>query len=107
MKLVRCAVTLAAVGACLVANVPVAAANPYIPADTQDSAEFTIANGYIAKQIGCTPNTPASFDYVEWYPPGFTPGGGSGMIHDANPSLGGEFSAHWNGAYWDVDYLYC
>lgn len=76
-------------------------------AQTQDSAEKTIADGYIAKQIECTPDMPPTFQTVVWYPPGFTPQGGSGMIVDVNPSLGGPFQATWNGNYWDVEYQYC
>jgi hypothetical protein len=111
MKLHRRVVTTlsaaAVTAAALVATAPAASANPYLPEQTQDSAEFTIANGYIAKQIDCTPDMPPVFDSITWNAPGFLPDGGSGMIHDANPDLGGPFAATWNGRYWDVEYQFC
>ncbi|WP_422747119.1 hypothetical protein ACN27E_05190 [Mycobacterium sp. WMMD1722] len=94
----------------LAAAMPVALAqpSPNVPLPTQDSAEKTIVDGYIAKQIGCTPDSPPQFESITWYPPGFVDAvGGTGMIHDANPALGGEFTATWTGGEWDVEYLYC
>jgi hypothetical protein len=101
---------LSAVAAALcVIGVPmsVATADPYTPVQTQDNAEFAIADGYIAKQINCTPGLSPEFQSITWNPPGFTPEGGSGMIHDADPALGGPFSATWAGTYWDIEYQYC
>jgi len=99
--------TVAISAAALIGTAPAGFANPYIPEQTQDSAEFTVTNGYIAKQMDCTPDMPPVFDSVTWNPPGFLPWGGSGMIHDANPDLGGPFTATWNGSYWDVQYEFC
>lgn len=40
--------------------------------------------------------------------PGFTPGvGGSGLIHDANPALGGQYRADYVNGRWRIEYLYC
>ena len=97
---------LAVIGAC-VFSAPLASADPYTPVQTQDNAEFAIADGYIAKQINCTPDMPPTFESITWNPPGFTPAGGSGMIHDADPALGGPFVATWAGNYWDIEYQYC
>ena len=44
---------------------------------------------------------------VDWGVDGFSPEGGSGMISDANPALGGPFAARWAGNYWDVEYQFC
>ncbi|MCK0174270.1 MULTISPECIES: hypothetical protein [Mycobacteriaceae] len=109
----RFAATLAvtALGAgFLIAPAPLALAqpSPNVPAPTQDSAEKTIVDGYIAKQIDCTPDSPPQFESLTWYPPGFVYAvGGAGMISDANPALGGEFTATWTGSEWAVEYLYC
>jgi len=91
----------------LIAQAPTTGANPYIPEQTQDNAEFAIADGYIVKQLDCTPDLSPVFDSITWDPPGFTPEGGSGIIHDANPALGGQFAAKWAGDYWDVEYQFC
>ena len=100
--------SMVALGACaFVAYAPVAAADPYTPVQTQDNAEFAIADGYIVKQMDCTPDLSPVFSSITWNPPGFTPDGGSGMIHDQNPSLGGAFEARWAGNYWDVEYQFC
>ncbi len=51
---------------------------------------------------------PPAFESITWDPPGFVPAtGGSGMITDANPALGGQFTAAWTGSEWSVEYLYC
>ena len=100
--------SVAALSVCaLVACAPLAAANPYDPVQTQDNAEFAIADGYVTKQMSCTADLSPVFESIDWNPPGFTPDGGSGMIHDANPALGGPFAISWNGAYWDVEYQFC
>jgi hypothetical protein len=89
------------------ASAPATLADPAIPAQTQDSAEWAIVDGYVAKQIECTPDLPPTFDYLTWDEPGFTPEGGAGMITDANPQLGGRFVATWATDYWAVEYMYC
>jgi hypothetical protein len=100
--------SIAAASVCvLITPLPTASADPYTPVQTQDNAEFAIADGYIIKQGQCTPEVPAVFESITWNPPGFTPEGGSGMIHDANPSLGGPFLATWAGDYWNIEYQYC
>ncbi|WP_319435472.1 hypothetical protein [Mycobacterium sp. RTGN5] len=85
-------------------------AAPPPPTPDQSSAEWTVTDGYFVKQIGCTPETPGDPLSITWDPPGFIPGiGGQGMINDANPGLGGHFSAWWNPApgFWDVQYEFC
>lgn len=85
-------------------------AAPPPPTPDQASAEWTVTDGYFLKQISCTPDMPGSPEAITWDPPGFIPGvGGAGMIHDANPQLGGHFSATWVPApgYWDVQYEFC
>lgn len=96
-------------GFALTAYAPLAVADkdPYLPSQTQDSAERTIADGYIAKQINCTPDLPPELQSINWDPPGFTPNGGTGLITDVNPQLGGQFSATWEGDQWSVEYMYC
>ena len=97
--------TIMALSACASAPPPVA--DPSIPAQTQDSAEWAIADGYVAKQIECTPDLPPAFESIAWDAPGFTPEGGTGMITDANPQLGGQFTATWASDYWAIEYMYC
>jgi hypothetical protein len=100
--------SMVVVGACaFIAPAPAALADPYLPVQTQDSAEFAIADGYITKQMDCTPDMPPVFSGVTWSAPGFLPDGGAGMIHDENPALGGPFVAKWAGNYWDVEYQFC
>ena len=76
--------------------------------DDQPTAEQRVIEGYIAKQQGCTPQTPANPQSVTWDPPGFTPNvGGSGNVNDANPQLGGHFRADWVNGRWHIDYMHC
>ncbi|MBY0288791.1 MAG: hypothetical protein K2X52_16840 [Mycobacteriaceae bacterium] len=98
---------LSAAAVALTAYAPAAGADPYTPAQTQDSAEFAIADGYIAMQAVCTPDVSPVFESVTWDAPRFTPEGGTGMIHDANPDLGGHFAATWSGENWAVEYQFC
>lgn len=98
---------LSAAAVALTAYAPAAGADPYTPAQTQDSAEFAIADGYITMQAVCTPDLSPVFESVTWDSPGFTPEGGTGMIHDANPDLGGHFQATWSGENWSVEYQFC
>jgi len=98
----------AAISTCaLMAHASLAVADPYTPVQTQENAEFAVANGYITKQMDRTPDLSPVFDGITWDPPRFTAEGGSGMIHDANPALGGQFAARWAGDYWDVEYQFC
>jgi hypothetical protein len=57
--------------------------------------------------MDCTLDLSPVFSSITWNPPGFTPDGGSGMIHDQNPALGEAFEARWAGNYWDVEYQFC
>jgi hypothetical protein len=98
---------LPAAAAALTAYAPAAGADPHTPERTQDSAEVAIADGYIAVQTVCTPDLSPVFQSVTWDTPGFTPEGGTGMIHDANPDLGGHFAATWSGENWTVEYQFC
>lgn len=89
-------------------------ANAMCPADPapdsgdQTTAEQRVIDGYIAKQKGCTPDTPPNPRSVTWDPPGFTPNlGGTGVVDDANPQLGGHFRADWVNGRWHIEYLYC
>jgi hypothetical protein len=91
----------------LIAHAPTAGADPYTPVQTQDNAEYAIVDGYIVKQMVCTPDLPPVFESITWDPPGFTPEGGTGMIHDANPALGGQFAATWAVDHWAVEYQFC
>ncbi|MBW0018908.1 MAG: integrase [Mycobacterium sp.] len=74
----------------------------------QTTAEQRVIEGYIAKQQGCTPDTPPNPQSVTWDPPGFTPNiGGTGAITDASPALGGHFRADWVNGRWHIEYPYC
>ncbi len=100
----------AAVAAAVIGGTPSAHSAPPPPTPDQSSAEWTITDGYFLKQIGCTPDTPGDPVSIRWDRPGFIPGiGGTGMITDANPALGGQFSANWIPVpgYWDVQYEFC
>jgi hypothetical protein len=91
----------------LVAHAPAAGADPYTPVQTQNNAELAIVDGYIVKQMVCTPELSPAFESITWDPPGFTPEGGTGVIHDANPGLGGPFAATWAVDHWAVEYQFC
>jgi hypothetical protein len=74
----------------------------------QATAEQKIKDGYIQKQINCTPNLPPNPQSITWDPPGFAPNvGGSGVIRDANPQLGGQYRADYVNGRWHIEYLYC
>ena len=78
------------------------------PGPDEAGAENVVIAGYIDKQIQCTPDTAPAPLSISWDPPGFVAGsGGSGMINDANPALGGHFLATWVGGQWDVEYQFC
>jgi hypothetical protein len=108
---IRPAIQAAGVGALLiVGGAATASAAPPLPTPERDSAEWTVTDGYFVKQSGCTPDTPGDPEFITWDAPGFLPSiGGTGMIHDSNPQLGGQFSAHWvpSPGYWDVEYQFC
>ena len=56
---------MVAVGACaFVEYAPVVAADPYTPVQTQDNAEFAIADGYIVTQMDCTPDLSPVFSSI-------------------------------------------
>ncbi|MCW2660532.1 MAG: hypothetical protein JWP83_1684 [Mycobacterium sp.] len=74
----------------------------------QATAEQKIADGYVKKQINCTPELPPNPQSITWDPPGFAPYvGGSGVIHDANPQLGGQYRADYVNGRWHIEYPYC
>ena len=74
----------------------------------QRCAEQKIVDGYKAKQINCTPDLPPNPASITWDPPGFAPYvGGTGMIHDANPQLGGQYRADYVNGRWHIEYMYC
>jgi hypothetical protein len=74
----------------------------------QATAEQRIIDGYVKKQINCTPNLPPNPQSVTWDPPGFAPYvGGTGVVHDANPQLGGQYRADYVNGRWHIEYPYC
>jgi hypothetical protein len=74
----------------------------------QTTAEQRIIDGYVTKQRACTPEEAPSPSGVAWDAPGFVPNvGGTGMINDANPGLGGPFRADWVNGRWHIEYRYC
>jgi hypothetical protein len=74
----------------------------------QATAEQKVIDGYKQKQINCTPNLPPNPQSVTWDPPGFAPYvGGTGVVHDANPQLGGQYRADYVNGRWHIEYLYC
>lgn len=107
MNLARTLAGLAVLTLSACGSAPATLADPAVPAQTQDSAEWAIAEGYKAKQVECTPDLAPSLQSIVWDAPGFTPDGGTGMITDANPALGGQFTATWATDYWAVEYMYC
>ncbi|CAM4190275.1 hypothetical protein MB901379_04359 [Mycobacterium basiliense] len=74
----------------------------------QATAERQIIDGYVTKQIGCTPDLTPHPQAVNWNPPGFTAYvGGSGNIVDDDSRLGGQFTADYVNGRWHIAYLYC
>jgi hypothetical protein len=74
----------------------------------QATAEQKIIDGYVKKQINCTPDLPPNPQSVTWDPPGFAPYvGGTGVVHDANPQLGGQYRADYVNGRWHIEYPYC
>jgi hypothetical protein len=83
-------------------------ADPAPDAGDQTTAEQKIIDGYVKKQINCTPDLPPNPQSVTWDPPGFAPFvGGTGVVHDANPQLGGQYRADYVDGRWHIEYLYC
>jgi hypothetical protein len=77
-------------------------------AGDQTTAEQKIIDGYAKKQINCTPNLPPNPQSVTWDPPGFAPFvGGTGVVHDANPQLGGQYRDDYVDGRWHIEYPYC
>jgi len=82
--------------------------DPPPDAGDQPTAEQRVIDGYVTKQVGCTPDLPPNPQSVTWDPPGFTPNvGGSGNVNDADPRLGGHFAADYVNGRWHIDYQYC
>ena len=82
--------------------------NPAPDAGDQTTAEQKIIDGYVKKQINCTPDLPPNPQSVTWDPPGFAPFvGGTGVIHDANPQLGGQYRADYVDGRWHIENPYC
>jgi hypothetical protein len=97
--------------------------SPLAHADIGDqaSAEQAVTAIYNQGQRRCTPSMPPHLQSISW--DSFTPAsGGSGTIHDANSSIGGQFAVHYwnpqagpaqNGAagraseQWNVDLQFC
>jgi len=74
----------------------------------QATAEQKIIDGYNKKQINCTPDLPPNPQSITWDPPGFAPYvGGTGVVHDANPQLGGQYRADYVNGRWHIEYPYC
>jgi hypothetical protein len=82
--------------------------DPPPDAGDQATAEQKIIDGYKQKQINCTPSLPPNPQSLTWDPPGFAPYvGGTGVIHDANPQLGGQYRADYVNGRWHIEYPYC
>ncbi len=83
-------------------------ADPVPDAGDQATAEQKIIDGYVAKQMNCTPDLPPNPQSITWDPPGFAPYvGGTGAVHDANPQLGGQYRADYVNGRWHIEYPYC
>ena len=110
--------------AAAVAAIAVVTAAPASADDNASNLDQLVANLYTQVQRGCTPNMPPSFRRIAWDNGGPTGQGGSGRIVDANPHLGGPFTAYWNigpsapagarvvpalgnNGYWDITLEFC
>jgi hypothetical protein len=83
-------------------------ADPPPDGGDQATAERKIIDGYVKKQINCTPELPPNPQSLTWDPPGFAPNvGGTGVINDANPQLGGQYRADYVNGRWHIEYPYC
>jgi hypothetical protein len=84
------------------------ATDPAPDGGDQATAEQKIIDGYVKKQINCTPDLPPNPQSLTWDPPGFAPYvGGTGVINDANPQLGGQYRADYVNGRWHIEYPYC
>ena len=63
-----------AVASMLIGGAVTVHAAPPTPTPDQDSAEWTVTDGYFLKQSDCTPDTPGDPLSITWDPPGFPPG---------------------------------
>jgi hypothetical protein len=82
--------------------------DPPPDAGDQVTAEQRVIDGYKQKQLNCTPSLPPNPQSLTWDPPGFAPYvGGTGMIHDANPQLGGHYRADYVNGRWHIEYQFC
>lgn len=103
--LLAASLVAASIGA---AFAPHAAADVLAGEPDQQGAEKAILAGYVVKEIRCAPGRLPKPQSVAWNPPGFTPRvGGTGMIVDADPSLGGPFQADYVGNGWNIEYQFC
>jgi hypothetical protein len=85
--------------------------------------ESLVGQAYVRYQTRCTPQSPPSFQGVEWSS-GPTGQGGMGTVLDADPGLGGLFTALWDATdapagpgefkvsdggsgYWDIAFQFC
>jgi len=83
-------------------------ADPAPDGGDQATAEQKVKDGYVKKQMSCTPDLPPNPQSVTWDPPGFAPYvGGTGVVHDANPQLGGQYRADYVNGRWHIEYPYC
>jgi len=83
-------------------------ADPAPDAGDQATAEQRVIDGYLKKQVNCTPDLPPNPQSVTWDPPGFAPYvGGTGVVRDANPQLGGQYRADYVNGRWHIEYPYC
>ena len=83
-------------------------ADPAPDGGDQATAEQKVKDGYVNKQMSCTPDLPPNPQSVTWDPPGFAPYvGGTGVVHDANPQLGGQYRADYVNGRWHIEYPYC
>jgi hypothetical protein len=83
-------------------------ADPAPDGGDQATAEQKIKDGYVKNQTNCTPLLPPNPQSVTWDPPGFAPYvGGTGVVHDANPQLGGQYRADYVNGRWHIEYPHC
>jgi len=74
-----------------IGSAPLAYADP----GDQSSAEQAVHSVYDVVQTRCTPSKAPAFQSISWKQ--FSPATfGQGTIHDAEPSLGGDFNAYYN-----------
>lgn len=69
MSIRRTALAVVWVGAVVIGGAGTAGAAPPPPTPQQDSAEWTVTDGYFVKQIACTPDTPGDPVAITWDAP--------------------------------------